>query len=553
MKTAKKLLCNLIIYVVLMIIVASSAFAAADLTTASSSGLIINAATGQVIYANNENTRVAPGGLAKLMTLYIAAEECSNGSISRSDVVTITDRMIVESETPFLREGNEFTVEQLMYMTHFDVDPTAARALAVYMDGTEELFAENMTKTAGVLGCTDTIFRNADGREDENQYTTAHDMARIVMNALENKLFRTVFSSHMYILPKNESGVETTILTRNELQVRSSQSYSEYCTGGKASLAGDAVNSAVAVGLSQDGGFEVIAVAVNGNSMQDVFSDLKNMLKWSSDNYKLMTVLKAGESMTTVPVDMGVENQNVSAGPSGDMSFLVDKESQESDFTFEIKEFHDGGVRAPVDKGDILGEIVVSYRGQEYGRVGLTANDSVSLDKRAFAKNEIKEALLSPLSIIVFILVIAAAVLYVLYAVKYRKQLDEERQANREIMMKLAEERRVQAAKLGDVQAVPLPKASFVEFTGAVKKAVGDFNEYSAPVVYTYPADTVFLEFFTEDEPVKERLAAFVGGADSSVSKLPLQKSDGGTDDDSEKKEKCPESPVEEKSLAGVK
>ena len=104
MKTAKKLLCNLIIYVVLIIIVASSAFAAADLTTSSSSGLIINAATGQVIYANNENTRVAPGGLAKLMTLYIAAEECSNGSISRSDVVTITDRMIAVSYTHLLSQ-----------------------------------------------------------------------------------------------------------------------------------------------------------------------------------------------------------------------------------------------------------------------------------------------------------------------------------------------------------------------------------------------------------------------------------------------------------------
>ncbi len=498
MKTAKKLLCNLIIYVVLMSIMASGVLAASEFTALSASGIVISAATGQVIYSNNEDARFAPGGLTKIMTLYMASEGCENGQMSRGDIVTITDRMLAESDAAYIKEGNEFTVEQLMYMTHFDVDPTAARALAVYMDVTEEQFAKNMTKAAGVLGCTDTSFRNADGRQDENQYTTAHDMARIIISALKNELFRTIFSSHMYILPKDEGGVETTILTKNELQVRSSPVYSEYCIGGKASLETDTVNSAAAVGESQDAEFEVIAVAVNGNSMSDIFSDLKNMLAWSSENYKLMTVLKAGESLTSVPVAMGVEAENVYAGPSGDMSFLVTKDSDKSDFSVEIKQFNDG-VRAPVDKGDVLGEIIVSYRGQEYGRIGLTANKSISLDKRAFTKNEVKESLLSPVSIIIFVLIIAAVVLYFLYAMKYRKQLEEEKRERRVIMQKLAEDRRKcrREAEISAPQSVP--HTNYYDLISAVKNAAGVRNEDYEPAVDTYPPDGLFAGFFTED------------------------------------------------------
>ena len=129
-----------------MSIMASGVLAASEFTALSASGIVISAATGQVIYSNNEDARFAPGGLTKIMTLYMAPEGCENGQMSRGDIVTITDRMLAESDAAYIKEGNEFTVEQLMYMTHFDVDPTAARALAVYMDGTEEQFAKNMTK-----------------------------------------------------------------------------------------------------------------------------------------------------------------------------------------------------------------------------------------------------------------------------------------------------------------------------------------------------------------------------------------------------------------------
>ena len=502
MKTAKRIIYILIICIILTGILASNVYAAPELTIKSDSGIVINTETGQIIYAKNEDVRVKPGGLTKLMTVYLAADECTNGGAERSDVVKITDRMLVESDMPLIKVGNAFTVEQLMYLAHFDVDPTAAKALAIYLGGTEGVFAESMTKAAVAFGCTDTNFCNAAGQADENQYTTAHDMAKIIMGALNNKLFRTVFSAHMYILPKDESGVENTILTNNELQVRTSNAYSEYCTGGKVSCDGDPENFAVATGESKDANFEVIAVTANGNSMSDIFGDLKNMLAWSIDNYKLMRVLSTGEVMATIPVTMGVEGKEVYAGPSADINFLVEKDGEKSDFSFEIRRSNDGDLSAPVNKGDILGEIIIFYRGEEYGKVGLAAIRSISLDKGEFAKNKVAETLLSPVSIIAFILFFAVVVLYFLYAIKYRKQLENDRRERISIMAMLANERRRAAEKTKEQSFQYTPPACLGCFNSEVKTEDHPEEEHAAPVIYTYPADTVFAGFFTDERSV---------------------------------------------------
>ena len=144
--------------------------------------LVMNASTGEVMFARNSNSFRHPASLTKIMTLYMLFEQLEAGRLTLNSKLTVSARATRQPPSKLaLRRGQKITVETaikaLVTKSANDVAVTVAEALA----GTERRFAQRMTKKARALGMSRTTFRNASGLHHSKQVTTARDMAKLAI------------------------------------------------------------------------------------------------------------------------------------------------------------------------------------------------------------------------------------------------------------------------------------------------------------------------------------------------------------------------------------
>jgi D-alanyl-D-alanine carboxypeptidase (penicillin-binding protein 5/6) len=146
--------------------------------------LLIDAKSGTVLYAYNEHERMPPASLAKLMTFYLTLEAVHASRITLDTPVTVSEkawRLSMNSTVSrmFLRVGERVTIRDLVSGLVVSSGNDAAVALAEYLGGSTDAFAEQMNATAKKLGLSESHFVNPDGLPAPDEYTTAADMVRL--------------------------------------------------------------------------------------------------------------------------------------------------------------------------------------------------------------------------------------------------------------------------------------------------------------------------------------------------------------------------------------
>ncbi|MBT6793334.1 MAG: D-alanyl-D-alanine carboxypeptidase [Gammaproteobacteria bacterium] len=140
--------------------------------------ILLDAATGTVIIEENAEMRLPPASLTKIMTSYIIASEIQQGRISLDDLVPISVKAWkMEGSRMFIREGTEVKVADLIRGIVIQSGNDASVAMAEFIAGDEDAFADVMNQVAQKLGMTRTQFKNATGLPDEGHYTTAKDLS----------------------------------------------------------------------------------------------------------------------------------------------------------------------------------------------------------------------------------------------------------------------------------------------------------------------------------------------------------------------------------------
>lgn len=157
-------------------------------------GILMEAQTGTVLFAKNEDQPYYPASITKILTALIVLEHCSldeEVTFSHDDVYNVE----AGSSTAGIDEGDVLTVRDCLYALMLASANESANALACHVSGSREAFAELMNQTAESLGCTGSHFANPSGLNDENHYTTAHDMALITRAAIQNPDFLEIDGS----------------------------------------------------------------------------------------------------------------------------------------------------------------------------------------------------------------------------------------------------------------------------------------------------------------------------------------------------------------------
>lgn len=159
------------------LVLAAACSAPRETGAAPYAAFVMDARTGQTLYAENADARLHPASLTKMMTLYIAFQEIEKGNISLDSVVTVSANAAAQPPSRLgLKAGQKIQLRYLIRAAAIKSANDAAAAIGDYISGDQAKFAKRMTKTAKALGMKNTTFKNANGLTADGHLSTAHDM-----------------------------------------------------------------------------------------------------------------------------------------------------------------------------------------------------------------------------------------------------------------------------------------------------------------------------------------------------------------------------------------
>ena len=290
MRDRKKLLYLLILSTFLIAMMALLASAETGVNTRAKSSVLYSPDTNSFLHQNNSNQRLPMASTTKIVTALIAIE-----TLDPDEIIRVPKEAVgVEGSSLYLKEDDELTVKDLIYSVLLQSANDAATALALCISGNIDDFAVKMTERAHEIGALNTEFQNPHGLDDEEHYTTAHDLALIAAEALKNETFKKISSTYKYSF---KIGDETrTVVNHNKLL----RIY-DGCIGVKTGFTKK--SGRCLVSAAERDGVTLVAVTLND---PDDWADHKNMLDngfSKLESVNLDEIVNIPDSIPTVSSD----------------------------------------------------------------------------------------------------------------------------------------------------------------------------------------------------------------------------------------------------------
>ena len=338
---------------------------AVELNVEGKSALLMDAATGTVLYEKNAHEPLAPASVTKVMTMLLIMEAIDSGKIGWGDTVIASEAAAAKGGSQiYLKVGETMTVSDMVKSIAVSSANDCACAMAEHIAGSEGAFVALMNKRAGELGMEHTHFVNCTGLDDDveaaKHLTCAYDIALMSRQLLAHhpdiKKFTTIW---MDTVRNGSFGLANT----NKL-VRFYSGATGLKTG-FTSQAGYCLSAS-----AQREGMELIAVVMGAETSQERFAACKSMLDYGFANFALVAPeTPEGE----VQVKLGASG-TVAAVPGENVQLLVDK-AQRGDVTVEVT--LDESVAAPVSRGQRIGTMTVRSGQQILAQVPMVAREGV--------------------------------------------------------------------------------------------------------------------------------------------------------------------------------
>ena len=327
------------------------------------SAVVMDAATGQVIYARDMDARRFPASTTKIMTLILALEKSNP-----DDIVTVSSRAAgTEGSTIWLEAGEKIRMEDLLYgmMMHSGNDATIA--VAEHIAGSVDAFARMMTDKAHEIGAVNTNFANPNGLPRDDHYTTAYDMALIASYGYKVPGFEKIVSTR----EKNFDWVkDPEHRLRNENQMLWLYRGANGVKTGYTDAAGRCLVSA-----AKKDGLQLVAVVLDSVYM---WNDSIKLLDYGFANVEPETIVQEGDIAGYASV-AGGNGSRIPLKAAGTLTLAKIKEDGKK---YETSVDVPDKLRAPIQAGDAVGRLVVKLDGKEVASTDLLAGTSVT--RRSF-------------------------------------------------------------------------------------------------------------------------------------------------------------------------
>ena len=321
------------------------------------SAVLYQPETDSFIYSKNANQRLPMASTTKIMTALVALE---NSDLC--DTVEIDDSATnIEGSSAYLKKGDVLTMEELLYALLLQSANDAACAIACHVSGDIESFSILMNEKATNLGLTDTHFDNPHGLDSEEHYSTARDLALIAAEALKNNIFKTIVSTYQKSFTTEQRS--RTYVNHNKLL----RIY-DGCIGIKTGYTKK--SGRCLVGAAEKDGLTFISVTLDAPSD---WNDHAALLNYGYEKLECVTLTEAFDHIYEIAVIDGVKSSLKVANING-ASIITER----GDYTIDKQTKLVRYAIAPINRGDILGEIIYTVDSEKIARVPLVATESIS-------------------------------------------------------------------------------------------------------------------------------------------------------------------------------
>ncbi|MBR2413163.1 MAG: D-alanyl-D-alanine carboxypeptidase [Clostridia bacterium] len=330
------------------------------------SAVLMDADSGKVLLALNENEAVYPASVTKIMSLLLICEAIDSGKIALGDSVTVSETAASRGGSQiWLEPGETMTVNDLLKATAVYSANDACTALGEHIAGSDEAFVQQMNEKAAQLGMTNTTFENCTGLDDtaSNHLTTAYDVA-LMSQALLQYPFITDYTTIWMDTLRNG---ETEIVNTNKL-IR-------FYNGATGLKTGTTEKAGCCVSASATrNGLNLIAVVMGSENSSDRFESAKSMLNWGFANYENYTPVLDDSLITEVAVLHGKE-RSIRPVFAEDIKGVLLKKGTSETVTQKVELVSE--IEAPVEKGQQLGTLTVFAAEEVIAEIPLVADKEV--------------------------------------------------------------------------------------------------------------------------------------------------------------------------------
>lgn len=307
--------------------------------------VLMDFASGEVIASSNPHEQLPPASLTKLMTAYIAEQEIDSGKLHFDDQVQISEKAWrAEGSRMFLNVNTEVSVEDLLRGIVIQSGNDASTAMAERIAGSEDSFADMMNQEAAALGMKDTHFMNATGLPNDDQYSSAYDLA-LLARAIVGEAGNT------YPMYKEKWFVYNDIRQPN----RNSLLWWDEGVDGLKTGHTDAAGYCL-VSSAQKDGMRLIAVIMGAPSEKVRAEESKQLLTYGFRFYESKELYAANTELLEQPVWKG-QTQSVAIGVSEPLFVTVPRDGNENNLQTLVSV--NNMIEAPITQGQALGTVQI--------------------------------------------------------------------------------------------------------------------------------------------------------------------------------------------------
>ena len=374
--------------------------------------------TGKVLYNKNGSQKLYPASTTKLWTAYVVLKNVSD----LSQVVTVKDLPPVDGSSMYLRNGESFTVKQLLdgLLVHSAND--AAVVLANYVSGSVGEFVKLMNMEANAIGAKNTHFNNSNGLPDPNHYTTAYDMALMAREAMNNEIFREIVKTKSISFPATkEYPFERYFVNTNKFLTSNDKINYK---GEEIPIKYDIVDG-IKTGYTDDAGKCLLSSGVKNNMRlisavfktegDNLYLDSRTLLDYGFDNFSSKTIINKEDYISTKKIILSEQGKLVYE-PKYSYKVVLTNGIKENNYTQKVKL---NKIDLPIKKGDTIGQLEVYNNKKLEHSIDLIAINDVNSIFEIITENKI---IISIIKLIFILFVLFIILILIIVIIKKRKR-----------------------------------------------------------------------------------------------------------------------------------
>ena len=327
-----------------------STIAEPEFTFQSVSQILMEPTTCTILYANNENEKLLPASVTKIMSLLLLMEQIDSGKIKYTDKITCSaNAASMGGSQIWLKEGEELTIDDALKAICVVSANDVVMAVAEHIGGSEQNFVKMMNEKAKELGMVNTNFVNCHGIDEENHYTTAKDIA--LMSA-------ELITKHPDVLKYTSIWMDT--LRDGTFELSSTNKLIRYYEGANGLKTGYTSNALYNLSASATrNGTTFISVVMKAPTSDIRLEETKQLLNYAFANYETKNICDANTVIDTIIINKNVNNE-VNVVIKNTLNSLVEKGNKIE--TEQVITYNENLV-APIKKDEPIGKIELIEKG----------------------------------------------------------------------------------------------------------------------------------------------------------------------------------------------